>query len=834
MCSSDLGYASAWHSHAYLHRQARWFGLYMDEQPVLGTTLATCYIVSLEGFAARMHSLPDTLLERLSPRALARGERSAQLALLIDGWRASLYGAAVSVIMIAVFLLVQEVPNSVYRMALAAGIVLAVVARLALWPRVQLLKPRNAAVTTWGQVFIALAFIEGLCWAGFFGRYALGVDVVRPPLVFGLTMGLMGAAILFFGAIRWAWAAFCAPILIGQFMALPAMPVEYRSMLAAAWLCGVLLLYVLERTYARLVRTVKQRSSERDQLLSQQIALFESLSTGVALARSRHIVDCNRAFEEITGYTRAQLLGKSARMLLVSDEAFERTAAIHTRVSEGQAYRGIEQRRRADGRIIDVEVAMRAIDAGNADATVVITYNDITQQISSQRQLAEGQARMELAFSALDAGVWEEDLRTGKHTFSPQFKRIVGLEGGAPLTDFRLEAHLHHEDRDTTLWADQQQTLYGHPLSVVCRLRRVDGSYVWTHLQGVRGLDARGQPVRIVRTITDVTAQKEREQQVMRAYKEQKLIFDLAGEAIVFVSGANVDRCNAAFARMLGAPLERVIGSDIHEWIGLEIAWERVIAAAQEAAQRGDGNSSFELTLRTGNGDVLWAQLTARLTDLVRQQMICVFTDITERKRSEQQHAYDANHDSLTRLPNRRFLSQRLSAALADGRVHSRVVGVLLLDLDGFKAVNDTHGHAAGDSLLKQVAVRLTSVARESDTVARLGGDEFVVLATDVANAQHLRMVAEKIVRAVALPITLPNGEVTVHASVGVATFPFCGQDGSELLAAADAAMYRAKQAGKNRYVMAEPLPEQRAAHARTFAQEGNVIPLTREPNRSA
>jgi diguanylate cyclase (GGDEF)-like protein/PAS domain S-box-containing protein len=584
--------------------------------------------------------------------------------------------------------------------------------------------------------------------------------------------------------------------------------------------------------YARAVLENRIRSAERDQLLSQQIALFESLTTGVVLTRNRLIVDCNPAFEEITGYSRERLIGNSPRMLILSDEAYERTINIHARVAEGQVYRGIEQRRRADGRLIEVEVSMRAIDPGQPDAAVVITYTDLTQQMIAQRQLAEGQARLDLAFSALDAGVWEEDLRTGRHTFSPQFKRIVGLEGGAPLTEFRLEAHLHPEDRDTTLWADQQQTLYGHPLSVVCRLRRMDGIYVWTHLQGVRGADARGQPVRIVRTITDVSAQKEREVQVMKAYREQKLIFDLAGEAIVFVTGANVDRCNAAFARMLGASLERVIGSDIHEWIGIEIAWERVITAAQEAARRGDGNSSFELTLRTGSGDALWTQLTARVTDVMRAQMICVFTDITERKRSEQQHAYDANHDSLTRLPNRRFLSQRLAAALTQARQTGRVVGVLLMDLDGFKAVNDTHGHAAGDSLLKQVAVRLSSVARDNDTVARLGGDEFVVLATDIASSQSLRLIAEKIVRAVALPISLPNGDVTVHASVGVATYPFCGHDGSELLAAADAAMYRAKQAGKNRYVIAEPLPEQRNAFAKAFAADGNVIPLSREPNR--
>lgn len=781
---------------------------------------------------------PVEALKRSLKRSSRRDElrvATVRLGMLVESWRTAVYGGALTSAIVLALLVIQTVPSSAWRIGVGVGIALIAVLRAVTWLQVRAMaEPATAQINRWQAVFIGLAGVEGLLWAAFFSRYQTGVDVVWSPLAFAFSFGILAAAGLFFGALRWAWAAFAIPVLLGQVMALPAMPAEYRTNLIVGWVIGVLLLLFLERTYTKLVIASKLQSAEHDQLLAQRLALFESLSTGVVLTRERRVLDCNRAFEEITGFTRDQLLGKSTRMLMPNEDVYVRAVAIHEKVAKGQAFRGIEQRRCADGRLIDVDMAMRRIEPVHGDPVLVTTYTDITTQLNAQRQLAEGQARLELAFSALDAGVWEEDLRSGKNIFSPQFKRLVGLEGGAPLTEFKLEAHLHPEDRDTTLWADQQQTMYGHPLSVVCRLRRMDGNYVWTHLQGVRGLDVRGQPVRVVRTITDVTAQKEREHQVMRAYREQKLIFDLAGEAIVFVSGANVDRCNAAFARMLGASLERVIGSDIHEWIGLEVPWEHVIAQAQAAARGSEGNSTFELTLRTSGGDALWTQLTARVTDATRTQMICVFTDITERRRNEQQHAYDANHDALTRLPNRRYLSQRLGVAINDARIYQRVAGVLLLDLDGFKAVNDTQGHAAGDALLKQVAVRLTSVARENDTVARLGGDEFVVLVTDVGSVQNLRGVAEKIVRAVALPITLPgNVTVTVHASVGVATFPYCGQDGSELLAAADAAMYRAKQAGKNRYVLADPLPEQRATYARTFAQEGNVIPLTREPNRS-
>jgi diguanylate cyclase (GGDEF)-like protein/PAS domain S-box-containing protein len=755
-------------------------------------------------------------------------------AALAESWRGSVYGCAVSLIALAPLIFMASTVLSPMQWAMIAGIALSVLLRTALLsPLLAREVTDAAAVSTWTSVFVLLALLEGCCWGVFISLYPID-PTAYPLLGTGSAIGLIGIGILSFSAVRGAWPAYALPIFLGQIYAVFHAPPSQRWPLVGLWICGLAMIALTYWRHSRVVIDARAQSAERDFLLSQQIALFESLTTGVVLVRNRVMVDCNPAFEEITGYARDRLLGNSPRMLMLSDDAFERITNIQARVAQGQEYLGVEQRRHADGHVLDVEVSMRAIHPGHPDAAVVVTYKDITQQVAAQRMLAEGQARLDLAFSALDAGVWEEDLRTGKHSFSPQFKRIVGLEGGAPLTDFRLEAHLHREDRDTTLWADQQQTLYGHPLSVVCRIRRMDGSFIWAHLQGVRGADARGQPVRLVRTITDVSAQKEREVQVMKAYREQKLIFDLAGEAIVFVTGANVDRCNAAFARMLGAPLERVIGSDIHEWIGLEIAWERVIAAAQDGVNRGDGNSSFELTLRTGTGDALWTQLTARVTDVARAQMICVFTDITERKRSEQQHAYDANHDSLTRLPNRRFLSQRLAAALAQARHSGRVVGVLLMDLDGFKAVNDTHGHAAGDSLLKQVAVRLSSVARENDTVARLGGDEFVVLATDVNGSQSLHLIAEKIVRAVSLPISLPNGDVTVHASVGVATFPFCGHDGSELLAAADAAMYRAKQAGKNRYVMADPLPEQRSAFTKAFSHEGNVIPLTREPNRSA
>lgn len=179
---------------------------------------------------------------------------------------------------------------------------------------------------------------------------------------------------------------------------------------------------------------------------------------------------------------------------------------------------------------------------------------------------------------------------------------------------------------------------------------------------------------------------------------------------------------------------------------------------------------------------------------------IAVFSDITAIKEAHRRLEDLAYYDPLTRLPNRVLLADRLRIALAQAARHYEMVAVCYLDLDGFKPVNDTHGHAAGDELLRGVATRLEQVVRAGDTVARLGGDEFVLLVTALRNSSVLERLLGRLLDELCRPFVLNSGEVAVSASVGVALYPHDGADPDLLLRCADQAMYVAKTAGRSCY----------------------------------
>lgn len=179
-------------------------------------------------------------------------------------------------------------------------------------------------------------------------------------------------------------------------------------------------------------------------------------------------------------------------------------------------------------------------------------------------------------------------------------------------------------------------------------------------------------------------------------------------------------------------------------------------------------------------------------------------TDITDTKRAEDRIRTMATFDSLTGLPNRVLFFDRLEKVLAYAQRYQHIVAVLFVDLDDFKSVNDNHGHQAGDTLLQDVAGRLSSAIRASDTVARMGGDEFTFLLLDIQDKGDASIVARKVIESVARPFIIGASEVNITCSIGIAVFPADGKDEKTLLSRADTAMYRAKKAGGNRYFFYE------------------------------
>lgn len=195
------------------------------------------------------------------------------------------------------------------------------------------------------------------------------------------------------------------------------------------------------------------------------------------------------------------------------------------------------------------------------------------------------------------------------------------------------------------------------------------------------------------------------------------------------------------------------------------------------------------------------------------QRHVALYSDITEKKRSDETIWKQANFDMLTGLPNRPMFRDRLEQAVRKSIRSGTRVALFLIDLDRFKEVNDTLGHALGDALLRQAARRLVACVRQSDAVARLGGDEFTVVLGNSHDGSHVETAAQKIVDALAEPLQLEGEQAYVTASIGITLYPSDAKDIDELIRNADQAMYAAKERGRNRFCYFTPAQQEAALH---------------------
>jgi diguanylate cyclase (GGDEF)-like protein len=184
---------------------------------------------------------------------------------------------------------------------------------------------------------------------------------------------------------------------------------------------------------------------------------------------------------------------------------------------------------------------------------------------------------------------------------------------------------------------------------------------------------------------------------------------------------------------------------------------------------------------------------------------VIVFRDVSAARASALQMTHSAHHDFLTGLPNRMLLNDRIGQAIALAPRRKKKLALLFLDLDGFKQINDSLGHAAGDKLLQSIAKRLVDCVRGADTVSRQGGDEFVVLLSDVERSVDVGVTASRMLQAVAEPHSIDQHDVSVTASIGVSVYPDDGKDTETLIKNADTAMYRAKENGRKSYEFFKP-----------------------------
>ena len=426
------------------------------------------------------------------------------------------------------------------------------------------------------------------------------------------------------------------------------------------------------------------------------------------------------------------------------------------------------------------------------------------RQVAEHRRtgqaLRESEERFELAMQGANDGLWDWDMKTDSVYFSPRWKSMLGYEDHEIANKFEEWHERVHPDDIEQAMKDIQDNVENKTPEYVNthRMRHKDGDYRWILARGRVIRDENGSASRMVGTHVDITDRKAAEDKLRQA----AALFENTTESVMVVdSKADIVVVNPAFTETTGYTQDEVVGKSLsilypeyHKSRSYAEVWETVLAAGRwqgEIWGRRSGGKLFPQWLNisgvSDNGNEI-------------SSYVIVFSDITSIKDSQAQLEVLAHHDSLTGLPNRVLFNERLHHALQRARRENTGAAVLFIDLDRFKTINDSLGHAAGDQLLESVAKRLRETVRDEDTIARLGGDEFTILLEDAGSAQAIGAVAQKILETISRRLDLHGHEVHVSGSVGISMYPEDGEDVTTLLKNADNAMYRAKEQGRNNY----------------------------------
>ena len=374
------------------------------------------------------------------------------------------------------------------------------------------------------------------------------------------------------------------------------------------------------------------------------------------------------------------------------------------------------------------------------------------------------------------------------------------------------------------------------------RYTRKDGRALWTNvsLSAVSGPD--GRPTHVISVIQDINDRK-RAEAALRESEEQ--FKQLAGNIpqVFWITDTRLRKTiylSPAASGMTGRPMEELYANPRALVRAVHPEDRRRVYLARKTAFREGYDETFRVI--RPDGTVRWINDRAFPVHdgSGRAYRIAgIAEDVTDRKLAEERLLQLAHYDVLTSLPNRVLFHDRLHQALAQAKRNRWTGGVLVIDVDRFKNVNDTLGHAVGDKLLQQISGRLMGAVRTGDTVGRLGGDEFAIILSNLASAQDANLVAQKIMVGFKEPIELDSAEIYVTASIGITLFPSDSMNPDELIRNADTAMYRAKEVGRNSYQFYTPEMNARALEALSMenslrrALERNEFILYYQPKAS-
>jgi diguanylate cyclase (GGDEF)-like protein/PAS domain S-box-containing protein len=435
-------------------------------------------------------------------------------------------------------------------------------------------------------------------------------------------------------------------------------------------------------------------------------------------------------------------------------------------------------------------------------AGIITIITNITERVESERALRAGAEMLELFIVHAPAALAMFDRQMRYLSVSRRWVQDYGLEGRQLIGRSHYDVFPEIPER----WKQAyNRALAGEGERVEeDRFERADGSVTWLRWEALPWTAQDGSIGGVVLFTENITRLKEHEDRLRQAAS----VFTHASEGIMIADPkGNLLDVNDAFTRITGYARDEVLGRN-----------PRMLNSGRQSPEfyesmwnqlRETGHWAGELWNRAKNGDAFAEMLTISAVpsaDGTPQQYVALFSDITYQKEEEQRIERLAHYDTLTGLPNRVLLAERLHRAMAQADLSGCQIAIACMDLDNFRAVNDRHGHGVGDELLSVITRRMSLALRESDTLARLGGDEFAAVLPDLENTDDCRFIIDAMLRAASEPIFIGDLSLQISVSIGVTYYPQTEDvDGDQLLRQADQAMYVAKLEGKGRVHIFDP-----------------------------
>jgi diguanylate cyclase (GGDEF)-like protein/PAS domain S-box-containing protein len=443
------------------------------------------------------------------------------------------------------------------------------------------------------------------------------------------------------------------------------------------------------------------------------------------------------------------------------------------------------------------------------------TAADVSTEVAAKESLQRRVQLLELTLDSMSEGVIVCDTNGDLLMINQSARQILQIDSTlSSVSQIRSAYTTYHDSESLLLFWNHHpliralagEKVQDRDLSLFDRKRNL--SLTLNHASAPL-VDASGQIIGAVDVFRDSTEKHRTFYELKRTEEQFRLLVEGTTDYAIFMLDQDglVVSWNPGAERIIGFGKSEIIGQHLSVFFTPEDqAKGEPERKLSEASQQGRAEEDGWRVRKDGHR--FWCSgVTGALrdTEVNLKGFVVILRDNTERRLVDQNNFFLANHDALTGLPNRARFLERLHEALINADRDRTRVAVLLLDLDRFKAINDTLGHHTGDQFLKLVSKRLTECVRETDTVARLGGDEFVLILTRLKSLSSAELIAENVIHELSKPYTIDNHEVNSGASVGIAFYPQDGRDSGELLQKADLAMYRAKATGRGRYRVFAP-----------------------------